>query len=76
MNVPKEIDNDDCKAALKVAASNPKNIFTVPDPISMGALLWHDLIEIHGTTVYLTRKGLQLLEHWHPGMAQTAPQKA
>lgn len=72
MIVPTEIDNADCKAALKVAASNPKSIFNVPDPISMGALLWHDLIEIEGTAVRLTPKGRKLMERWHPAVPQGA----
>jgi len=75
MKAPKEIDNEDCRAALKIATTNP-SLFRVPDPISMGALLWHDLIEIRGDAVHLTAKGQSLLAEWHPGMAQAAPRKA
>lgn len=65
MIIAKEIDNDDCRAALKLAATKP-SLFRVPDPISMGALLWHDLIEIHnGEIVHLTPKGVRLLAVWH-----------
>lgn len=75
MKVAKEIDNDDCRAALKLATTNP-SLFRVPDPISMGALLWHDLIEIRGDAVHLTAKGQILLAEWHPGLAPTARQGA
>jgi hypothetical protein len=71
MVIPSEIDNEDCRAALKLAASNP-SLLRVPDPISMGALLWHDLIEVRmdqrrmDQMVHLTSKGRQLLKVWHP----------
>lgn len=54
----KELDNDDCRAAAQLAMASAPSLYRVPDPISMGALLWHDLIEIRGGEfVHITDKG-------------------
>lgn len=54
----KELDNPECLAAARAVAKRPTNIFEFKDPISLGALLWHDMIEIReGEFAHLTNKG-------------------
>lgn len=66
MKIDKEIDNDECREALRLAATKPA-LWSVPSPITMGALLWHDLIEIRvGDVIHLTKKGEELLKEWFP----------
>ena len=69
MNIPKEIDNAECKAALLEASARPR-LNAVANPMEMGALLWHGLIDIDKGVISVSRKGQSLLAHWHPTAAQ------
>ena len=59
----KELDNEDRLAAAKLVVASAPSIHRAPDPISIGALLWHDLIEIRDVEfAHITDKGRSWLK--------------
>ena len=68
MTIPKEIDNDECKAALRgIHAAGKMRLVDVlrgKYPMETGAILWHGLIEVTPgaeDSFIITTKGRQVL---------------
>jgi hypothetical protein len=66
MNIPREIDNDDCKKALRaIAKAKRVALHDVEYPIETGALLWHGLLVAGDDGMFsLSARGACVLVLW------------
>ena len=65
MPIPREIDNDECRRALRYVHDVGRVVMTdVPEPMETGALLWHGLVEVKDGAFSITERGLQVLAEW------------
>lgn len=63
--IPREIENEACKTALRaVAKANHVALCDIEYPMETGALLWHGLLVVEADVFSLSPHGVCVLALW------------